>query len=75
VKGTPRSISQSMARLPFSTTKRVAAGVHRSAPAVNVSWTWASMLSALSSTAAIPPWAQKLALSDSSRLVTSATRK
>ncbi len=33
------------------------------------------MLSAVSSTAAMPPWAQLLALSDSSRLVTRATRR
>src|SRR5690606_5537999 len=60
---------------PCSTTKRVATGSHRPPPAVKVSWIWDSTLSVASSTAAIPPCAQALALSARARLVTSATRR
>ena len=35
VKGTPRSMSQWMARGPFSTTKREETGLHSPAPAMN----------------------------------------
>jgi hypothetical protein len=53
--------------------KRVALSEHRPAPAVWVSAMWASALSLGSSTEAMPPWAQALALSSRLRLVTRAT--
>src|SRR5690606_32142353 len=52
-----------MAAGPFSTVLRTAPSWHRKAPAMWVSRTWDSSESALSSTAATPPWAyQVLAL-------------
>jgi hypothetical protein len=48
-------------------------GLHRPAPATRVSLMWASIESASSSAAAMPPWARLLALSSSRRLVTRAT--
>ncbi|MDT4833307.1 hypothetical protein FQZ97_669070 [compost metagenome] len=73
-KGTPSSRSQPMACGAPSTTKRVASGSHRPAPATSVSSTWASKLSPAASTAAMPPCAQALEPSFSARLVSTATR-
>src|SRR5574343_89706 len=75
VKGTPCSISHSMARRPFSTTKRVAFSSFNQAPAIRVSRMCASIESWLSRTAAIPPCAHPEAESSRLRLLTSATRQ
>ena len=69
VNGTPSSISQSIAVREFSTIKRVVSALHRPAPATSVSSIWASTESASSSTAAIPPWAYPVLLSEGSALV------
>jgi hypothetical protein len=57
VKGTPWSTSHWIACAPRPTTKRTASSRHSPPPATWVSRMWFSRLSALSSTAAIPPWA------------------
>ncbi len=57
VNGTPCEISHSIAARPCSTMKRVVVSSHKPPPAISVSLTWFSTLSAESSTAAMPPCA------------------
>ena len=77
VNSTPWLISHSMASRACVTTLRVISASHKPAPAIKVSLICASILSwlftSLFNTAAMPPCAQLLALSDTSRLLTMQT--
>src|SRR3954469_3213836 len=73
-KGTPSCCSQATLSGACSTTKRVAAGSDRPAPAMKVSLSCESKLSLRSITAAMPPCAQPLEPSLMARLVRMATR-
>src|SRR5690554_880369 len=73
VKGTPCWISQPMASRLSPTICRTASSWHRPAPAIRVSCTWASTVSVSSSTAATPPWAQKVEPSERLPLLSTAT--
>ena len=71
--GTPRSTSHSTASALFCAMKRAVCSSTRPAPASCVSRTCDSMLSSLPRTPTMPPWAQAVAPSFSSRLASTTT--
>ena len=72
----PMAISSWTRAGPSSTSTRTASASHRPAPAARVSARWRSVESSSPpSTAATPPWAQRVADWDSSALVSTPTRR
>ena len=72
----PMAISSCTRLGPSSTRTRTASASHRPAPAASVSARWRSVESSSPpSTAATPPWAQRVADWDSSALVSTPTRR
>ena len=73
----PMPSSSNLATQPGAsrTSRSTARRSQRSAPARRVSWMWLSKLSSGLITAAIPPWAQRLAEGGPSCLLSSSTRR
>ena len=73
-KTAPRPMRSRTASGPCPTSVRTASASQRPPPAARVSATWSSVLSAPgSSTAAMPPWAQRVVAESMPALVTTAT--